>query len=116
MARRNRPSKSQVKDYLREQLCSCTNSWGEVNTTELAELAADHFEAYGSPPEYLIPEEYYDWAQDVADEDEDEDEDSDVSTNKVRCTVCDRWILPKDVIDHFDTPAHLDNLNEIQDG
>lgn len=68
----SRPRKSTVKDYMRENVCHYIDSLGKVNTTELAELAAEHFDAYEAPPEYLIPEEYYDWASDVADEESNE--------------------------------------------
>lgn len=68
----SRPRKSVIMDYMREHLEPFIDSeTGEVYTTELAEFAAEHFDAHGAPPEYLIPSEYYDLAEDVADEESD---------------------------------------------
>lgn len=39
---------------------------GEVNATGLAEDAAQHFNSYGKPPDYEIPEVYFEWAEDIA--------------------------------------------------
>jgi len=59
------PSEAEVKNYMRDNQDVCTDSWNEVNVTQLAELACARFDTYGPPPCWDIPEEYFDWALEV---------------------------------------------------
>ena len=57
---------SQVKQYMREEIEEFRDPrTGEVNDTHLAEDACNFFDAYGPPPDFDIPEEYFDWAFEV---------------------------------------------------
>ena len=57
----------QIKAYMESQARFCAPYvTGEINTTALAELAARHYGLYGLAPEYEVPKELYDWAQEVA--------------------------------------------------
>jgi len=60
-------SEAEVKDYMEKQLeLHIDVLTDEANVTQLAELACAHFDTYGDPPDYEIPEEYFDWALEVA--------------------------------------------------
>lgn len=50
-----------MQNHASEYLDEC----GEINTTHLAEAACQEFDAYGPPPTYDAPEEYFDWAVEV---------------------------------------------------
>jgi hypothetical protein len=59
-------NKSQVKQYMLEEIEEFRDpQTGEVNTTFLAEDACNFFDGYEPPPDFDIPEEYFDWALEV---------------------------------------------------
>lgn len=60
-------SEGTVKAYMRSEMAEHVDlDTGEVNCTTLAESACQHFDDYGPPPEYDIPDEYFDWAEEAA--------------------------------------------------
>lgn len=62
-------NKDHVKGLMRQVLAGdyCIDGrTGEVNSTELAELVCADLEAWGPPPTYDCPEDFFDWAIDVA--------------------------------------------------
>lgn len=59
-------SEQEVKAHMRSVIAEHVDlDTLEVNTTTLAEDVAQHFGAYGPPPEYEIPEDYFDWALEI---------------------------------------------------
>lgn len=65
-------SEQTVKAYMRTEIAEHVDPLtDEVNTTALAEDAAQHLDAYGPAPEYKIPEDYFDWALEVEEEETD---------------------------------------------
>lgn len=60
-------SKETVKDWMRINMNNHIDPCNEVNCTSLAEEAADVFDLYEDHEDYVIPEEVFDWAVEVAD-------------------------------------------------
>lgn len=50
-----------MQNHASEYLDEC----GDINCTALAEAACQEFDAYGPPPTYDAPEEYFEWAFEV---------------------------------------------------
>lgn len=59
----------QVMTYMREEVEEHRDPHtNEVNATTLAEDTCQWFDAYGPPPDYTIPEKYFEWAFLIAEE------------------------------------------------
>ena len=64
--RSNMQNEATVKKYMRVEILDHIDpKTGEANPTGMAEDACSHFGDYGPPPDYDIPEEYFDWALEV---------------------------------------------------
>lgn len=61
------PSKRAVKNWMRSNTGDAIEG-GELNCTILAEQAAQYFDAYGPPPKYDVPEEFFEWSFEVSEE------------------------------------------------
>lgn len=59
-------TKREIKKYLKDCLAEYVDLCGEVNATGLAENACANFDDYGAPPNYDIPERYFDAAAELA--------------------------------------------------
>ena len=61
----NNTSEKEIKSYMRLQSQLYLEPSGEINFTKLAEDTANYFNIYEGD-EYIIPEEIFDWAVEVA--------------------------------------------------
>lgn len=59
-------TKREIKTYMKGTLTKYVDRCDEVNATGLAENACANFDDYGAPPNYDIPEKYFDAAAELA--------------------------------------------------
>lgn len=56
-----------IRQYMRQELEDHRDPiTDEINETTLAEDACRHFDEYGPPPDYEIPEKYFEFAYEIS--------------------------------------------------